>query len=277
MSSSPSSHRRQRLLGISLKLYFKPEQTFTYYQSLRLLAVFAKGYNVRLLLIPSLLTLPLLLQPGVNTRLNSDSFLVSENGILLGAQDCSSYDSGAYTGEISPSELSSLGCDIVELGHAERRKLFGETNDNVARKAKAVLRNNMIPLVCIGEQTFTTVENAVRECTPQITSILDLPKPDVNHSSMKGDIIFAYEPVWAIGQSKPASAEYVVSVTKALRKICEERGREEVRIIYGGSAGPGTFADMKEGVDGLFLGRFGHDLENVRGVIKEIGTLRTLE
>jgi triosephosphate isomerase (TIM) len=85
----------------------------------------------------------------------------------------------------------------------------------------------------------------------------------------RGEVIFAYEPVWAIGQPQPASAEYVVEVAKGLRGLCGER---EVRILYGGSAGPGTYEAMREGVDGLFLGRFGHDPERFREVISEVGS-----
>ncbi len=147
----------------------------------------------------------------------------------------------------------------MELGHAERRRLFGENDEQVAKKAKAAERNGLTPLVCIGEKNRGTVEEAVQECKPQIESILEVTSEEV---------IFAYEPVWAIGQPKPASADYVVSVTKELRKLCRER---RVRFLYGGSAGPGTFESMKEGVDGLFLGRFAHDPEQFREVIEEVG------
>jgi triosephosphate isomerase len=277
MSSSASSKRRpQRTLGISLKLYFTPDQTFTYYQALTSLVALAESHNIYLFLIPSLITLPLLLQQNLpsNPNLAESRSSPKSSSIGLGAQDCSSYDSGAYTGEISPLELSLLGCQLVELGHAERRKLFGETDESVAKKAEAVLRNGMCPLICIGEKNFESVENAVKECEPQITSILDVQDhmQDLRSLKGKGEIIFAYEPVWAIGQSKPASAEYVVAVTQSLRRICTQRGRGgEIRIIYGGSAGPGTFEDMKDGVDGLFLGRFGHHIDSVQGVIEELG------
>jgi triosephosphate isomerase len=262
--SSPSK-RPQRTLGISLKIYFTPQDTLRYYRALEPILALAERHNIHIFLIPSILTLPLLL---LETRaLHCETWSLSQgkrDAISLGAQDCSPYDSGAYTGEISPRELALMGCEMVELGHAERRRLFGETDESVARKAEAVLRNNMMPLVCIGEQNESSVENAVKECTPQITSILSLP------TAKEREIIFAYEPVWAIGQPKPASAEYVVSVTKALREVCRENGGEKVRIIYGGSAGLGSFEGMREGVDGLFLGRFGHDVECLKGVIEEM-------
>ena len=156
--------------------------------------------------------------------------------------------------------LRSIGCSIVELGHAERRRLFGETDIEVAKKAQAAVRNGLTPLVCIGEKTQGTPQEAVEECRPQIESILAVTEQE---------IIFAYEPVWAIGQPKPASAEYVVAVTKELRVLCGDR---KVRFLYGGSAGPGTFDAMRDGVDGLFLGRFAHDVGNFREVITEVGS-----
>lgn len=157
----------------------------------------------------------------------------------------------------------------MELGHAERRRLFGETDEKVAAKAKAVLENGMVPLICIGEKNYGGIEDAVMECRPQIVSILDILDAVERERDEKMDVVFAYEPVWAIGQPAPASAGYVVGVVKRLRGICEERGKD-IRFLYGGSAGPGTFEDMKEGVDGLFLGRFAHDIESVRGVIEEV-------
>lgn len=158
----------------------------------------------------------------------------------------------------------------MELGHAERRRLFGETDEKVAAKARAVLENEMVPLICIGEKNHGSTDEAVMECRPQIRSILDVLSAVEEEKGEKMEVIFAYEPVWAIGQPAPASAGYVVDVVKRLRGICDERGRNEVRFLYGGSAGPGTFEDMKEGVDGLFLGRFAHDIESVRGVIEEV-------
>ncbi|KAH6673524.1 triosephosphate isomeras-like protein [Halenospora varia] len=257
MSSSTS--KPQLTIGISLKLYFSLTRTTTYLSSILPLAALAHSKSINLFIIPSLLSLP------------SSSLLLTKTSptpaISLGAQDCFWEDSGAYTGEASPAELKELGCELVELGHAERRRLFHETDVEVSKKAQAVVRNRMIPLICIGEKTESSIEDAVAECRQQIESILSITK-----ENPKQEIIFAYEPVWAIGQPAPASAEYVVGVAQALRRICsEEHGRgNEIRFLYGGSAGPGTFEAMREGVDGLFLGRFAHDVENLRKVIEEV-------
>ena len=166
--------------------------------------------------------------------------------------------------------LKQVGCRIVCLGHAERRSSpFNESDEVVATKAKAVVRNGMIPLICIGEKSQSGVMSegvgiAIRECSPQVMSILHALPPDP-------PILFAYEPVWAIGAQEPASADHVLAVVKNLKELIGKMGsRAEVRILYGGSAKPGTWGTLKDGVDGLFLGRFAHDVGNFERVVKEI-------
>ncbi|PMD47566.1 putative triosephosphate isomerase [Hyaloscypha variabilis F] len=194
----------KRTVGVSLKMYFNLESTAQYIRDCAPLAPHALSRNVDIFIIPDFLSLT---AASTTLRLEAPT-------IRLGAQDCFWEDNGAYTGEVSPVVLKHIGCSLVELGHAERRRLFGETDAQVAKKAKAAVRNGMTPLVCIGEKTKGTVEEAVAECRPQIESILEVTEEE---------IIFAYEPVWAIGQPKPASAEYVVSVAKELRKLCGKR------------------------------------------------------
>lgn len=247
MISSPT---RKRTVGVSLKMYFTLEKTAEYVLSCAPLVPHALSHSVEIFIVPDFLSLT---SASTVLRLEAPT-------IRLGAQDCFWEDEGAYTGEVSPAVLKAIGCTLVELGHAERRRLFGETDEHVALKAKAAVRNAITPLVCIGEKNHGSIDEAVNECRPQIESVLE--------ATGKEEVIFAYEPVWAIGQPKPAEAEYVVAVTKELRRLCGER---QVRILYGGSAGPGTFEAMKEGVDGLFLGRFAHDVENFKQVISEVG------
>lgn len=245
-----ASPQRKRTVGVSLKMYFDLERTAQYIRDCASLGPHASSHNVDIFVIPDFLSLT---AASAILRLEAPT-------IRLGAQDCFWEDNGAYTGEVSPAILKSIGCSLVELGHAERRRLFGETDVEVAKKAQAAVRNGMTPLVCIGEKTKGTVQEAVEQCRPQIESILAVTNEEV---------IFAYEPVWAIGQANPASAEYVVDVTKELRKLC---GTRQVRFLYGGSAGPGTFDAMRDGVDGLFLGRFAHNPQSFREVISEVGT-----
>ncbi|KAK8096468.1 hypothetical protein PG999_012412 [Apiospora kogelbergensis] len=187
-------------------------------------------------------------------------------GVLTGAQDAFCEDAGAFTGEVSPAVLAEVGCRIVELGHAERRRLFGETDDDAARKAAAAARNAMVPLVCIGERTQGQVSVAVDECRAQVESVM-ASVPD------GAEVILAYEPVWAIGAAQPAAAEHVVNVVQRIRALdCVQRRKGVTRLLYGGSAGPGLFEKLKTAVDGLFLGRFAHDPSQFYKTIQEVAT-----
>lgn len=154
----------KRTVGVSLKMYFDLEKTSKYITESAALAPYALSCNVDIFLIPDFLSLT-----AASTILRFEAPTVK-----LGAQDCFWEDSGAYTGEVSPAVLRQIGCSMVELGHAERRRLFGETNQIVAKKARAVLRNGMIPLVCIGEKAKGSIEVAVDECREQVVSILEV-------------------------------------------------------------------------------------------------------
>ncbi len=248
--------RPRRLVGVSLKMYFDIPKTQKYIQGVKYLDGHAAKHNIDIFVIPDFVTI-----------LEAAGTLKGTQ-VMLGAQDAFWEDTGAYTGEISPSVLKQAGCKIVEMGHAERRRIFGETDEQVALKAKAAARNGLIPLVCVGEKAQSSVASeavglALRECIPQVTSVLAAVPDDV-------EVVLAYEPVWAIGKSEPASADHVIAVTQQLRNLTTTR-KGVTRILYGGSAGPGTFQRLKEGVDGLFLGRFGHDINAVREVITELG------
>lgn len=238
----------RRMVGVSLKMYFTPAETIAYMTTIAHLA--ASNTSLDIFIIPDFLSL------GTAQAL----LRAHTPSLQLGAQDCFWEDSGAYTGEISPAGLRAVGCTLVELGHAERRRMFGETDELVARKARAAERNGLVPLVCIGERGRGSLAEAVDECAMQMDAVLAVTA---------GEIVFAYEPVWAIGAAHPAESGHVVAVTRALRERCTER-EGGVRFLYGGSAGPGTFAGMREGVDGLFLGRFAHDVRNLEKVIREV-------
>lgn len=247
--------REKRLVGTSLKMYFDLPSTLRYIESVAALSSAADKADVDLFVIPDFVSI-----------LPSKEKLNGTN-VWIGAQDCYSEDKGAYTGEVGPLTLSQAGVKVVEIGHAERRRLFGETDADVAKKTAAIVRNGMIPLVCIGEKSKSNIASqavgiAVSECKPQIESALSEIPDDA-------DVILAYEPVWAIGASEPAGADHVVAVTQNLRALVADR-KGRTRILYGGSAGPGTFQRLKDGVDGCFLGRFAHDPNNLEKVIEEM-------
>ncbi|SOV08643.1 related to triose-phosphate isomerase [Ustilago sp. UG-2017a] len=271
-SSSPPSARRP-LVGVSFKMYFDIPRTRSYMSStLSLLGACLDTLlqPVDIFVIPDFITLT-----SVSSQIAASSI-----ALHLGAQDVHSEDAGAFTGEVSPLVLSQAGVRFVEIGHAERRRYFGETDEDVANKAAAISRNNMIPLICIGELskpsniadlTISDVDSVVEECWRQI-------KPALERVEAEKEVVLAYEPVWAIGRSEPASPEYVVKITKALRKryineyVQSGKARKDqgLRILYGGSAGPGLFDKIKEGVDGLFLGRFAHKPEAFIDTIRQV-------
>lgn len=244
----------RRIVGVSTKMYFSAARTRQYVDELvQLLAApdSAPRDNVDVFVIPDHLTVASVVDQLRGT------------GVWCGGQNASDADSGAFTGEVSPAVLAELGCRLVEVGHAERRRLFGETDDSTAKKAAAAARNGMIPLVCIGERT-TDGEAAVRECRGQVEAVL-AAVPD------EAEVVLAYEPVWAIGAAQPAGVDYVVGVTRAIREFdCVRQRAGVTRIIYGGSAGPGLFAGLKDGVDGMFLGRFAHEPRQFYKTIQEI-------
>ncbi|PWN27477.1 triose-phosphate isomerase [Jaminaea rosea] len=214
------------------------------------------AHSTRVFFLPDFVTL----QESANTASGTD--------LIVGAQHTHQDDAGAFTGEVSPKVLAQAGAKILEMGHAERRRLYGETDKGVVTKAVGAARNGLTPLICVGEISKEGgVEKATEECWLQVKDVFSqLPKGS--------PVILAYEPVWAIGASQPATPSHVVAVTQALRQKCAaEVGwtGDELTILYGGSAGPGTFEKIKEGVDGLFLGRFAHDPEAFRRTVEEIG------
>ncbi|EEP77383.1 triosephosphate isomerase [Uncinocarpus reesii 1704] len=268
------------LLIISLKMYFTPSRTLEYLQEL----LNSKNEIVRpqnrskllLALIPDFLTL----YPCSEAirRFESSKSSPKEaklpSSLLLGAQDCFWEASGAYTGEVSPRNLRDINVSIVELGHAERRAIFGETDEQVARKAAAAAREGLVPLVCIGEVSppeehlAEASTRAAKECEAQIKPVLEA-LPD------EAPVIFAYEPVWAIGQPKPAGVDHVGAVALGIKDIIKGIGGErrgEVRVLYGGSAGPGLWGagGLGKVVDGMFLGRFAHEIGGVKSVVREV-------
>jgi triosephosphate isomerase len=237
-------------------MYFDLHQTTEYIQKVARLGKLAEQLGIDLFVIPDFLSLQ-----------EADRTLKGTN-ILLGAQDLFWEDAGAYTGEVSPKALRQAGVSIVEIGHAERRRFFRETDDQVAQKAAAAVRNGLIPLICVGEKTNSKIASAavgmaIEECRIQVTKALATVPDDA-------EIIIAYEPVWAIGAAKPANPDHVINVTNGIRRMTESRSGI-TRILYGGSAGPGTFSNISSAVDGLFLGRFAHDILNLEKVIMEIG------
>lgn len=242
-------------LGVSLKMYFGYQRTLdwcaTVAAQIEQLAQVRSG-AVEVFIIPSFPMLAPALQILAGTA-------------QVGAQNLFWEDEGAYTGEVSPAVLKEMGCQVVEIGHAERRRYFSETDQNIADKTAAAWRNFLTPVLCLGEAHDNGIEHAVQVCMQQLQASLTTAR----HAGLQGDLILAYEPQWAIGASQPASPDYIGEVCLGLKSRLATEGLDRARVIYGGSAGPGLLTQLGARVDGLFLGRFAHDPAAFQSILDE--------
>jgi len=192
--------------------------------------------------------------------------------VRLGAQNCGWAD-GPWTGEVSPSLLKELGVRLVEIGHAERRRHFGEDKATIARKVRAADEAGITPLVCVGEETSDGTAGAGAAAAAAVVhqQISDAVAGDW---ALASRLIVAYEPVWAIGAEEPAGAGYISAVLRSLRTLLAGHPKEmggsldSMSIIYGGSAKPGLLPRLHS-ASGIFLGRFAHDAANFGKVLDE--------
>lgn len=190
------------------------------------------------------------------TALSLGSELIKGSPIKLGAQNMYHEDEGAFTGEISPKMLKSVGCEYVILGHSERRQIFGETNEAINKKAKKALASGLLPIICVGETLDEREKNITDQVvTAQIKGVLkEIPAADLEK------IIIAYEPVWAIGTGKNATPQQAEDVHKLIRKLVGQLYNwtvaEKLVIQYGGSVKPDNAAELlkQPDIDGALVG-----------------------
>jgi triosephosphate isomerase len=244
-------------VGVSLKTYFGHERARAWFADVAQRAAahpaVAEG-AVRFFVIPTYLQIPAALDAFRGTP------------VLVGAQDVSQFDPGPYTGEVTADELAEIGVQVGEIGHAERRRLFDETDTVTAAKAAAALRHGITPVLCIGEAERLGSPAAALANVEQLAVDLD--------GVPAGPVIVAYEPVWAIGADEPAPDEHISTVTRALRAAVDaDPDRAGSVVIYGGSAGPGLLTRLGATVDGLFLGRFAHEVDALVAVLDEAAAL----
>jgi triosephosphate isomerase (TIM) len=186
------------------------------------------------------------------------TYVVSEKKVdlLLGAQHCHPEDKGAFTGEVSAGFLAKLDVKYVIVGHSERRQLFGETDEGVNAKVKAVLKNGMLPIMCCGE-TLEEREAGEAESKVRAQIVAGLAKVKAEDVAR---MVVAYEPIWAIGTGRTATAEDAQAMCAAVRaQITESFGHEaglRVRVQYGGSAKASNAAELmaQPDIDGLLVG-----------------------
>ena len=158
--------------------------------------------------------------------------------ISVGAQNCYWQESGAYTGEISVPMLKEAGCDYCIIGHSERRTLFGETNEGVNKKAKALLAAKLSPIICVGESLAVRDEGSTLDfvCAQVKAAFAGIDELDAKNC------IVAYEPIWAIGTGRTATPEQAEEIAAAIRAtvadLVGEQAAANMRVLYGGSMKP---------------------------------------
>ena len=189
------------------------------------------------------------------TALESVAAMVDEDGIGYGAQDIFYEDEGSYTGAVSGPMIAEIGSRYVLVGHSERRKFFHETNDLVVKKVLAAFRNDLDPVLCVGEdadehENGSTKDKILSQLTPVLNVLTD---GQIQH------LLVAYEPVWAIGSGKSAEVRDAVAAADLIRKaVAEKFGKEaarRVRILYGGSVtSENAHAFHEDGIDGVLVG-----------------------
>lgn len=203
------------------------------------------------------------------TALHSVSEAVKGSCVALAAQNMYSEDKGAFTGEISPLMLKDVGCAYVIIGHSERRKYFGETDESVNAKVKKALTSGLKPIVCVGETddervkgvTQTVVNRQVRGALAGV-EVID-------------DVVIAYEPVWAIGTGKVATSAQAQEVHAFIRSLLKElysAAAEGIRILYGGSVTKDNIDELigMEDIDGALVGGASLKPDGFLGIIKKM-------
>ncbi|AAW61952.1 triose-phosphate isomerase [Gluconobacter oxydans] len=248
-------------IGTSWKMNKGPSEAIA---AARALESFQPPEGIRSFVIPSF------------TSLRDVCSVLEDSALLVGAQNMHWEDSGAWTGEVSAPMIAECGASIVEIGHSERRQHFGETDWTVNLKVQAALRHGLRPLICIGD-TSDEFEFGVSQET--LARQVKIALHGVSRKDL-GQVMVAYEPVWAIGSAgRPAEASFVSGIHTRLRAVVRElAGDSGVRIplLYGGSVSQANIRDYVAlpDVDGVFVGRaawepadFMRLVESVSGVV----------
>jgi L-erythrulose 1-phosphate isomerase len=198
--------------------------------------------------------------------------LLAGTHVKIGAQNMHWDDKGAWTGEVSPLMVKDCGATLVEIGHSERRTYFGETDDTVALKTQAALRNGLIALVCIGDtreeyehgRTAQALEKQVRALLRHVAS------------DAAGKVIIAYEPVWSIGEGgTPATPEFANEQHIRIAELVKSVAGTALPIVYGGSVNRMNCEALasQSHIDGLFIGRAAWDAKGYIDIVEAVSAL----
>jgi len=255
--------RRKPIVGMSLKMY---------HNSLKKAADFAESINQ---LVGEEEEIEQFLFPGMGT-LYPVSLKLKNSLIGFGSQNIAPAANGAYTGEFSIESLVDMGGSYVEIGHSERRSLFHESDEMIADKVQLTIENGLMPVLCIGEPKETTDFEWIKSF---LENQLSMDLKNIAKEKLE-TVIIAYEPVWAIGAANAASAEHVAKIHTLIRESLSNlfgtETAEKIRIIYGGSVSKDNVSAIvsNENVDGVFVGRFGHDPKNYQAIVESVKTIK---
>ncbi len=203
------------------------------------------------------------------THLVSVRGVIDGSPIALGAENCSEHVKGAYTGEVSAAMVKSTGATHVILGHSERRQYFGENNEQLLAKTRLALANGLKPIFCVGEVLEERENGSYNDVVrSQVEALFELTPEEFSN------IVIAYEPVWAIGTGKTATADQAEDMHAHIRKVIEEKYGKEIAdntsILYGGSCKPSNAKELfsKPDVDGGLIGGASLKAADFMGIIE---------
>ena len=198
------------------------------------------------------------------TCLNEVARMAGDSSVIAGAQNFYYEDSGAYTGEVSAPMLLDVGAGAVIVGHSERREVFGEDDEMVARKTKRAVEADLLPIVCVGETKEERDAGGMWEkVSGQIRPVIEALEEAGGES-----VVFAYEPIWAIGTGETATPEDAQDAIGKIRDLLRELEGDDfagsVRILYGGSVKPNNAAEImaQEDIDGALVGGASLEVES---------------
>ena len=195
--------------------------------------------------------------------------ILSGTRVKIGAQNMHWDDQGPWTGEVSAPMVKDCGATMVELGHSERRTFFNETDETVALKVKAALKHGLLALICIGDTKAEYDAGRTAEVLEKQT------RAALNHvgKAAYGNVIFAYEPVWSIGEGgTPANPDFANEQHRRIKTVTATETGKELPILYGGSVNPQNCRDLasQSHIDGLFIGRSAWNAKDFIGIIEAV-------
>lgn len=204
------------------------------------------------------------------TALQAVRQVMSVPGFKLAAQNCHWEEKGAFTGEISTGMIQDAGCRYVIVGHSERRHVFGETDEETAKKVRAVLDHGLIPILCVGEK----LDQREAGKTFEVVSSQMAAAAAVLDKEESGKLVLAYEPVWAIGTGKTATPDQAQDVHLFIRDNCASLFDKEVakglRILYGGSVKPDNVDALmsQKDIDGMLVGGASLEVASFKRIVQ---------